>query len=251
MKYDKMEDIPQSVVERMKGQKTYRDMAENYAKTQKTTIDELTDNEWRAIYWSKSTARAAYYRKQRIDELEAETQLPVRTSGKPIALEDYIEYYTDPAPNDLVTIQQLVSMQNQLTQIEVQILEVLEDDPVNVSRWRDLAKMQKELSGETRLLQESLNISKRARDAMRQDRKVSDYLMQNIEQARELMADYGTKLICPFCSGDENKVIFQGFVIHHFPEMGLNITTRCPTCSREYSITRKPLKWERKVEVKH
>lgn len=248
MKYDKMGDIPDAVVERMKGQKTYINMAEKYAKARNTTVDRLTDNEWRAVYWTKSTARAAYYRKQKIDELEEESA-PIRTAGKTVSLDDYVEYYTDPAPNDLITIQQLISMQNQLVQIETQIGDVLSDEAVNVSRWRDLVKMQKELSGETRLLQESLNISKRARDAMRQDRKVSDYLMQNIEQAKELMADYGTEIFCPHCAS-EGKKILNGFAVHHFPEMGLTITTRCPACSQEYSIVRKPVKWERRVEVK-
>lgn len=250
MKYDKMEDIPLVVVERMKKQKTYLDMAERYAGARHMEVGDLTDDEWRGLYWAKSTARASYYRKTKVEELAAETPPPSRSESKPISLDDYLEYYTDPAPNDLVTIQQLVSMQNQLSQIERQIAEVLDDDDINVNRWHNLVKMQKELSGETRQLQESLNISKRARDAMRQDRKVSDYLVQNIAQARELIADYGTKLFCPHCAAEE-KQINQGFIIHHFPEMGFTWSTRCPTCSREYTITRKPVKWERRVEVKH
>ena len=163
-------------------------------------------------------------------------------------LQEYTDYYEDPAPNDLLTIQQLISMQLQLTLIDKQIADVINEEEINVSRWQALARIQKELSTETRMLQETLGISRKAREARKQEEELSDRLTANIQQARQLLDERGVKLFCTHCEGLDGKRINQGFIIHHFPEMGLQVSTRCPACQKTYTLTLSPKKWERQIE---
>jgi rubrerythrin len=249
MKYETPDDIPDRVVERTKKLKTYIAMAKRRARDKGVALESLTDDEWRQIYWDKSKARHKYYQKKEVPE-RVEVQME---ELKPVAgtvqteLEKYLEYYEDPAPNDLLTIQQLISMQGQLETLDSQIEECITQEQIPVARWRDLARIQKELSAETRQLQEMLGISRRAREARKHDEELADQLRANINQARNLIDDYGIKLECPHCLATENKRINQGFIIHHFPEAGLEVKTRCPACQKGYEIVREPKKWERRI----
>lgn len=255
MKYDTPEDIPDAVVERMKHQKTYIAMARRRARD-KGINDEmsldlaLTDDDWRQIYWDKSKRREQYYKKVQVPQ-RVEVDMEELKPGPGVVttkLQEYLEYYQDPAPNDLLTIQQLISMQEQLDTIDKQIAEILEQDPIPLAKWRDLARIQRELSGETRQLQDMLGISRKAREAKKHDEELADRLTANIDQARQLIDDYGVKLICPHCEATEGQRIMQGFVIHHFPESGFEIKTTCPVCKQLYAISKRPEKWGRHAE---
>ncbi len=250
MKYDKPEDIPDVVVEKAKNQKTYQAMGRRRARDRGIAYESLSDDDWRLIYWDKSKARHDYYRRIEVPERVGVEPVPVIIDDSVSAgsLEEYTEYYQDPAPNDLLTIKQLISMQQQLELVDKQINDVLSDEEINVSRWSSLTRIQKELSHETRMLQDTLGITRKAREARRQDEELSDRLKANIEQARQLIDERGIKLLCPHCEGMDGKRVMQGFVIHHFPEMGIELSTRCPACQRVYTITRPPAKWERQVE---
>lgn len=252
MKYDRPEDIPDEVLAKTKTLKTYMAMARRRARDRGIAYEDLTDGDWRKIYWDKSKRRHDYYRRTEIPERvgvdlqEADGEQEVSVDGD--RLRAYTEYYQDPAPNDLLTIQQLISMQTQLELIDKQIAIVIDSEEINVSRWRDLTRIQKELSTETRMLQDTLGISRKAREARKQEEELSDRLSAHIDQARQLIDERGVKLICPHCEGMDGKRINQGFAIHHFPEMGLQIVTRCPACQRTYEIRVEPKKWERKIE---
>jgi len=255
MKYDRPEDIPDAVVTKAKTQKTYMAMARRRARDRGISYDSLTDDDWRQIYWDKSKRRHDYYRRKEIpDRVGIDLEEDVESANVQVMQVDgdrmraYTDYYQDPAPNDLLTIQQLISMQTQLELIDKQIDVVLNAEEINVSRWRDLTRIQKELSQETRMLQDTLGISRKAREARKQEEELSDRLTAHIEQARQLIDERGVKLICPHCEGLDGKRINQGFAIHHFPEMGLQVSTRCPACQRVYTITVEPKKWERIVE---
>ena len=250
MKYDRPEDIPDEVVERMKTLKTYIAMAKRRARDQGIAFAALPDSEWRQIYWDKSKRRQEHYQKVEVPkrvgvDMEDTKPPPGTISAK---LKDYLVYYQDPAPNDLITIQQLISMQEQLDVIDRQIAATLEDEPVNVTRWRDLSRIQKELSMETRQLQEMLGISRRQRDAKKHDEELSDRLLANISQAKQLLDDYGLQLYCPHCLATEGTRVVHGFVIHHFPEAGIEVNTRCPQCQKDYAVSKTPEKWARQIE---
>ena len=248
MKYDRPDDIPDSVVERIKGLKTYQAMARRRARDAGVDYESLDDSVWRQIYWDKSKRRHEYYRRTEVPE-KVGIELPAAdSSDNGDRLSEYLEYYQDPAPNDLLTIQQLISMQAQLELVGKQIDETIATDEINVTRWRDLTRIQKELSTETRMLQDILGISRKAREARKQEEELSDRLQDNIDQARQLLDEYGVKIKCPHCTGTGGAEIAQGFVVHHFPEMGLSVSTRCPSCQREFTIEKAAVKWERRVE---
>lgn len=250
MKYDRPEDIPDKVVAKAKTQKTYKAMARRRARDMGVPVEQLDDSVWRQIYWDKSKRRHDYYRKVEIpDKVGVEVPAELEVSAIPVSkLQEYTDYYEDPAPNDLLTIQQLISMQSQLTLIDKQISDVISEEEINVSRWQALTRIQKDLSMETRMLQDTLGISRKAREARKQDEELSDRLMANIQQARQLLEERGVKLLCPHCQGLDGKRINQGFIIHHFPEMGLQVVTRCPACQKTYTVTLSPKKWERQIE---
>ncbi|NIQ88668.1 MAG: hypothetical protein GWN93_06135 [Deltaproteobacteria bacterium] len=252
MKYARPEDIPDAVVERIKTLKTYKFMARRRASDRGIAYEDVTDDMWRQIYWDKSKRRSEYYRKVQLAE-KVGVDLPAAAAasdngGDADDISEYTEYYSDPAPNDLLTIKSLVSMQKQLALIDTEIQNAISGEEINVARWRDLARIQKELSTETRMLQETLGISRKAREARAHEEELSDRLTANIEQARQLLDERGIKLICPHCKGTGGSVVMQGFVIHHFTEMGLSVTTRCPACQKQYTINRSPEKWIRQVE---
>lgn len=250
MKYDRPEDIPDAVVAKTKTQKTYKAMARRRASDMGIPVEELTDDVWRQVYWDKSKRRHDYYRRVQLPA-EAGVEMPAEVEAAAIPpgqLKEYTDYYEDPAPNDLLTIQQLISMQTQLTIIDGEITTVISEEDINVSRWQALTRMQKELSTETRMLQETLGISRKARESRKQEEEMSDRLTANIQQARQLLDEQGVKLLCPHCEGLDGTRINQGFVIHHFPEMGLQVATRCPACQKTYTVTCSPKKWERQIE---
>jgi rubrerythrin len=252
MKYDKPDDIPDAILNVIKTKKTYIAMARRRARDMGMAFASLSDDVWRQVYWDKSKRRHDYYRKVQVPDAMG-IELPQRATVATIAqsggqLDEYVAYYQDPAPNDLLTIQQLISMQTQLTLIDQQITDVISAEDIDVMRWQALTRIQKELSQETRMLQETLGISRKAREARKQEEELADRLKANIEQARQLLDERGVKLVCEHCSSLEGKKVMQGFVIHHFPEMGIEIKTRCPACLREYVISRSPEKWERHIE---
>ena len=245
MKYTTADDIPQKVVDQIKTKKTYISLAERLARKRGVTIDALSDDDWRQIYYDKAKRRSDYYRRSKLKSIAEDVpELPDRT---PATLEEYLAYYENPAPNDITTIEQLVSFQRQLAVVERLIEETLSADSVDTRRYKDLVDIQKQLSLETRQLQDTLGISRKQRERMRTEQRLSDHLQKNIRQARELIEEYGIKIICPSCEARGVRIL-QGFVVNHFPEMGIEVRTRCPACQQEFTITRAPTKWIRKVE---
>lgn len=250
MKYETPQDVPDEVVARSKTLKTYIFMARRRARDRGIEPDELTDDDWRQIYWDKSKRRQTHYQKVEVPKRVSVDMEELKPPAGTISarLQDYLDYYENPAPNDLLTMQQLISMQEQLDAIDKQIADTLAEEPINVARWRDLARIQKELSAETRQLQDMLGISRKAREAQKHDEELSDRLTANIDQSRRLLADYGLELYCPHCEALEDRRVLHGFVIHHFPEAGIEINTRCPACQKEYTVSKSPEKWGRQIE---
>lgn len=250
MKYDNPEDVPQSVVDDIKKKRTYVRIARSRANSLGIELGELPDSEWRDIWWKRAKRRSDYYQSKKMEEAqeEASTIAPVAANEERSDLADYLAYYTDPAPNDLIGLRQLVSMQKQLDNIDLLIADTLnpEEGDINAGKYKTLIGIQKQLSTEMRLLQDNLGISRRIRDQQRSESELADHLRANIRQARELLDELGTKLICPYCRAEKGVEILQGFLIHHFPEMGVTVTSRCPDCSREYKVETPPRRWERR-----
>lgn len=246
MKYKEPSDVPQSVVDDIKTKKTYIRIARGRANKLGIDLSELPDDEWRDIWWKRAKRRSNYYRKSKLEEAKQEVAVVIE-DRPPVELAQYLEYYADPAPNDLLALRQLVSMEIQLAQVDKLIDGVLnpEDGDINTSRYKNLVSVQKQLSTEMRLLQDSLGISRKIRDQRRSESEMADHLRANIEQARELMSQLGTRLYCPHCRGEKGTAILHGFIIDHFPETGCTVQKRCPSCGREYEITVPPRTWER------
>ena len=245
MKYSKPSDIPDEVVERIKTKKTYRRIAEGRARKLGIPLSELPDSEWREIWWKRAERRHKYYRKKVLQDNVPAKQ--VSTDGLEEEVKRYLEYYADATPNDIVAIRQIVSLSNQLKRIDQLIEDTLSGDDVDTAKYKRLVSIQKQVSTEIRMLQESLGISRRQRDVSgRED--ISEYIKANIEQARQLLDEFGTKVYCPYCQSSGVDVL-QAFVIDHFPETGLTIKKRCPSCGRDYQIDVPSRKWGRQIEV--
>ena len=251
MKYAQASDVPQSVVDDIKTKDTYIRIARMRANKLGLDLSELPDDEWRTIWWKRAQRRSDFYIRSKLEEVAEEhkevvAQIPAQEAD---GLEEYLQYYTDPAPNDIISLLQLISMQRQLKKVDDLIASTLDppDGEVNTSRYKNLVSIQKQLSTEIRLLQDNLGISRRIRDQKRSESELADHLMANIQQARELMDDIGTKLYCPHCRAEDGSAILHGFLIDHFPETGLKVEKRCPTCGRNYEIVQPPRKWERRI----
>lgn len=252
MKYESASDVPQSVVEDIKTKQTYIRIAQGRANKLGIELDELPDDEWRDIWWKRAKRRSNYYRKTKLEEaIDEHREVTTIIQDRPsVDISAYLEYYADPAPNDLLALRQLVSMERQLARVDDLIEGVLspdEDAEINTSRYKNLVAVQKQLSTEMRLLQESLGISRRIRDQRRSESELADHLKANIAQARELLGEIGTKLYCPHCRAEEGSAILHGFFVDHFPETGLTVSKRCPSCGRDYSLEVPPRKWERQL----
>lgn len=249
MKYDKPSDIPASFVKEIKKKKTYRYRARQRASALGIPLEELPDDEWREIWWKRAKRAADRYRAQQIEEAQEEAESIPEIDGGDSSLSAYLEFYADPAPNDIVSLKRLVSMERQAEKVESLIEETLESEEVNATRYKRFVDIQKSLSTEIRLLQDSLGISRKIRDQQRSESELADHLRANITQARELMSELGVKLYCPHCRAEKGTNILNGFFVHHFPEMGSVISTRCPDCGREYEIKTAPHRWERRDVV--
>jgi hypothetical protein len=252
LKYDQPSDIPDSVIEDIKTKKTYTRIARGRANKLGFELDELPDDEWRDIWWKRAKRRSNYYRKTKLEHTQEEhREVTAIVEEQPsVDLSKYLEYYADPAPNDLLALRQLISMERQLAQVDKLIDDVLnpdDDGDINTSRYKNLVSVQKQLSTEMRLLQDSLGISRKIRDQRRSESELADHLKANIAQARELITEIGTKLYCPHCRAEEGTAILHGFLIDHFPETGMTVSKRCPSCGRDYTIEVPPRKWERQL----
>jgi len=255
LKYNQPSDIPREVVEDIKTKDTYIRIARMRANKLGIELDELPDSEWREIWWKRAQRRSRYYQSTKLEQVAEQHEKVVEELLPPTELhstelQEYLQYYTDPAPNDIITLQQLISFQGQLSKVDALISETLDPpdgEDVNTTRYKNLVGIQKNLSTEIRLLQDNLGISRRIRDQQRTESELADHYTANIKQARELLDEIGTKLICPHCRAENGSLILQGFVIDHFPETGLYIKKRCPTCSRVYEIEVPPRKWERRL----
>jgi len=251
MKWDDWHDVPQDVVEKTKTLKTYQKLAYTYCNKNGMRYEDMTDDDWRQVYYERSVSRNKYYRKHELlkmaEESVGEELPPAPDHARLVTVDQYLSYYSDPAPNDIEAIKQLVSMQNQLVIIDERIQAELEAEELSTKRWGDLAKIQKELSAETRLLQDNLGISRKLRDSRKEQEELADYLQENIKQARELLQDYGFEIVCPHCLAKGTKIL-AGRGYHHFPEMGLTIKTRCHACQQEYEIVRQPTVWHREIK---
>lgn len=250
MKYAKPEDIPSDFIESIKGKKTYSRLAKGRARKLNVPLKELPDIEWATIWWNRAKRRERYQERRKIEAVKKEHEELEIPERKGPDISAYLEYYADPAPNDILTMRQLVSHEKQLDQVEALIEKVLEpdeEDKINTGAYKNLVSIQKQLSGEMRLLQENLGISRRIRDQQRSESELADHLRANIDQARELLDEIGTKMYCPHCRAEQGSAILHGFVIDHFPETGLSITKRCPGCGREYTVDAPPKKWVRRI----
>jgi hypothetical protein len=255
LKYNQASDIPDSVVEDIKSKKTYARIAQGRANKLGIDLSELPDDEWRTIWWNRAKRREKYHHEQKLRQVQGEHQeLKVsQVSGDNDAgLQAYLEFYSDAAPNDLTMLRQLVSMDKQLSDIDALIADALVPDDngrIRATEYKTLVGIQKQLSSEMRLLQENLGISRRIRDQKRSESELADHLRANIDQARELMEEIGTKLMCSHCLAEDGTEILHGFVIDHFPETGLSLSKSCPTCGRDYVINVPPRQWIRHVET--
>lgn len=251
MKYDQPSDIPDSVLEDIKTKATYIRIARGRANSRGIPLEELPDDDWREIWWNRAKRAADRYQAKKMAEAEEIVATTPRIDiQEDTELADYLEHYANPTPNDIVSLRQLISLEKQLAKIEDLINQTLDppdDGEVNASRYKTLSGIQKSLSTELRLVQDSLGISRRIRDQQRSESELADHLMANINQARELLDELGLKLYCPYCQAEKGTAILHGFFVHHFPEMGVEIKTRCPQCGKEYTVNRHPQKWERQV----
>lgn len=161
---------------------------------------------------------------------EPPKELPIPTGSAEDRFQAYMEYYEDPAPNDILLLRQMARIEAQLDAIQDKWdAAVSEGSRVASKGWSDMVKS---LTAEHRNIQSTLGISRSARDKTRSRDDLADYVQDIIRKTSDFVDEQTIEIRCPHCAlSPAQTEINLGFVLFHFrQEVPWHFEFQCPLC---------------------
>jgi hypothetical protein len=157
-------------------------------------------------------------------------ELPIPTGPAEDRFQAYMQYYEDPAPNDILLLRQMARIEVQLNAIQNQWeTAVSEGSRVASKGWSDMVRS---LTDTHRNIQSTLGISRSARDRTKSREDLVDYIQDIIGKTADFLDDHAVKIRCPHCvvSPAETE-IDMGFILFHFrQDTPWHFEFQCPLC---------------------
>jgi hypothetical protein len=144
----------------------------------------------------------------------------------------YLEFYEDPAPNDILLLQQMARIEAQLDAIQDKWDQAIQEGDRTASKgWSDIVK---NLTGEHRNIQVTLGISRTARDKTKSRADLATYVQDIIRKTSDFVDEHAVPIRCPHCyESPANVEIDMGFILFHFrQDVPWHFEFQCPMCQQ-------------------
>ena len=153
-------------------------------------------------------------------------------------IQAYLDYYEDPAPNDLVMIQAMatyeVSIHNAQQHLQI-TLEGKEPSRAAAKNWADIIQG---LTREHRQIQDTLGIGRAERDKEDRTADQREYITGIIQKSAAFVREHAIPIRCPHCTSEEAQVeINLGMILFHFrQDVPWHFECQCPRCGETVQI---------------
>lgn len=167
---------------------------------------------------------------------EPPKEMPIPTGPAQDRFQAYMEYYEDPAPNDVLLLRQMARIEAQLDTIQDRWEEAIaEGNRTASAAW---AKMVKDLTSEHRNIQATLGISRSARDKTKSREDLADYVQDIIRKTASFMDEHAIQIQCPHCAlSPAQTEIDMGFILFHFrQDVPWHFEFQCPLCQESVRL---------------
>jgi len=153
-------------------------------------------------------------------------------------IQAYLEYYENPAPNDLVMIEAMATYEMAIRSARQQWRTVMEGaDPARTAAktWADIIRG---LTREHRLIQDTLGIKRADRDKEDKDADQREYVTSIIQKASAFVREHAIPIRCPHCADEDAQVdINMGMILFHFrQDVPWRFECQCPRCGETVQI---------------
>lgn len=151
-------------------------------------------------------------------------------------LEHYLQYYEEPAPNDLILLRQMARIEVALDDIAEKQMQALEDG--NRAGAKGYSDMFKSLTGEHRSIQKELGIDRVRREHGKAKADLATYVQEIIQRTSEFMEEHTIPIRCPHCKNAPGKTeIDMGFILFHFrQDTSWGFECKCPLCGEAFRL---------------
>lgn len=147
-------------------------------------------------------------------------------------LAQYLEFYEDPAPNDLILLQQMVRIELQLGDMQTQLETSVQDGTRTAAKgWSDMIKT---YTAEHRNIQAALGIDRTGRDRSKSQTDLAIYVQDVVQKTSSFLKEHAIKIRCPHClEAQSSTEIDMGFILFHFrQDVPWSFEFQCPLCEQ-------------------
>ena len=153
-------------------------------------------------------------------------------------IQAYLEYYENPAPNDLVMIEAMATLEVAIHNARHQwraVMASAEPSRTAAKSWSDIIRG---LTREHRLIQETLGIERADRDKEDKDADQREYVTSVIQKSAAFVREHAVPIRCPHCTKEEAQVELNlGMILFHFrQDVPWRFECQCPRCGETVQI---------------
>jgi hypothetical protein len=190
----------------------------------------------RELYETDRLKAEAIQRREGKERAELPVLPPEATEEERI--QAYLDYYEDPAPNDLVMIQAMATLEAAIISARQQWRTILEgEDPSRTAAktWADIIRG---LTREHRLIQDTLGIKRADRDKEDKDADQREYVTSTIQKAAAFVKEHAIPIRCSHCADEDAQVeINMGMILFHFrQDVPWRFECQCPRCEKPVQV---------------
>ena len=175
-----------------------------------------------------------YDRNELVKEPPKEVPIPTGSADERFAA--YMEYYEDPAPNDVLLLRQMARIESQLDTIQDNWEMAVQDGNRTAAKgWSDMVKS---LTAEHRNIQKTLGISRSDRDKTRTREDLADYIQDIVRKTASFVDEHAIQIRCPHCVlSPAQTEIDMGLILFHFrQDVEWHFEFQCPLCQESVRL---------------
>jgi len=163
-------------------------------------------------------------------------EVPIPTGSADERFAAYVEYYEDPAPNDILLLRQMARIESQLDTIQDSWeVAVADGNRTGAKGWSDMVKS---LTAEHRNIQKTLGISRSDRDKTRSREDLAEYITDIIGKTAKFVDEHAIQIRCPHCAlSPAQTEIDMGLILFHFrQDVPWSFEFQCPLCQETVKL---------------
>jgi len=182
--------------------------------------------------------RYQFYREQ--EKRLAEPQVPLPSDDEiERRVQEYLRVYEEPAaPNDMVMLRQMATMEVQMESVQTRLNTAIQDG--DQARTRTWSGIMKSMVKDHRDIQSLLGIDRTSRDKSKSRDEMVEYIQDIIRKAGEFVDEHAIPIRCPTCMESQAQTeLDMGHILFHFrQDVPWKFEFQCPMCGEVLTISR-------------